>query len=93
MNCFFKTEIFTPIEEKSFVPLSKNEIRELRKNRLKEIEMFEIIYDIFLHFMFFWILYVVCYSNTNSATFRSQKHMKEIQWIFMIGLVKFLHQD
>jgi ABC-type multidrug transport system permease subunit len=74
----FKTEIFTPIEEKTFSPLSKNERGELRKNRLREIEMFEIIYEIIFHFMFFWILYVVCYSNTNSETFRSQKNMKEM---------------
>jgi hypothetical protein len=74
----FKTEIFTPIEEKTFSPLSKNERGELRKNRLREIEMFEIIHEIIFHFMFFWILYVVCYSNTNSETFRSQKNMKEM---------------
>ena len=76
MEYYFQTNIFTL--SRKFFALNKTEVREMRKNRLREIEMFEIIYEIFVHVLFFWILYVVCYSNTNTETFKFQRSMNEM---------------
>jgi predicted MPP superfamily phosphohydrolase len=51
-------------------------VKELRRKRLKEIEMWHIFRDIFAYFMFFWILCVVSYSNTNRDSFQFIKNIK-----------------
>ena len=50
----------------------------MRKKRLKEIEMWRIFREVFVFFMFFWILFVVCYTNTNPQTYRFQKSLEDL---------------
>ena len=67
-----------PVQGLIFTPLDETEVKKLRKQRLKEIEMWRIFREVLVYFMFFWILYVVCYTNTNPQTYRFQKNIKEM---------------
>ena len=65
------------IKGQIFFPLDEIEVKELRKHRLQEIEMWRILRDVFVYFMYFWIMYVVCYTNTNTQTYQFQKSLSD----------------
>ena len=73
----FQANIFMSIKGQIFFPLDEIEVKELRKHRLQEIEMWRILRDVFVYFMYFWILYVVCYTNTNTQTYQFQKSLSD----------------
>jgi hypothetical protein len=67
-----------PLQDKVFSPFDEIQITELRRKRFKEIEIGRIYREVIVYCMFFWILYVVCYSNSNPHTFEYQNNIKEI---------------
>jgi hypothetical protein len=63
---------------KIFHPFDKIEVKEMQRERIKEIKMWRIFHEVFVYILFFWILCVVCYANTNSQTFKFQRNMKDM---------------
>jgi hypothetical protein len=67
-----------PLKDKVFSPFDETQIKELRRKRFKEIEIGRISREVIVYCVYFWILYVVCYSNSNQQTFKYQNNIKEI---------------
>jgi hypothetical protein len=50
----------------------------MQRERRKEIKMWRILHEVFVYFLFFWVLCVVCYANTNLQAFQFQRNMKDM---------------